>query len=347
MLWTRRELFWSAGLAGSFGMLSRLAEGQTNPAIMYDDDGLIVHKGMNGGDTAQREGWYWLGVKIRQEMGDPWPIDRKLKSLSEVIQRLEPRHDGVFYRHPKLKPWNNPYDKEYGFSRDQMVPLVAAMGVWGMTAELRRLWNALPQDVVGGTKHTFNGEWKTILGQKTVFTGDIVGPMTINLFRRAWNEDPWPAGDHNGPGGEQELLFNVKNLRLPLAEKDPDNTGDDLNLIVMLLMSILRFKSAVSEEAVDRYKGNAAKGYSGRAESFGSYMKAYRAQYGGDVPGGDSEEAIKKRKMLLVQGLASGWKRDENVTPVYGAVRWYHRLEAGANPQLAELYAPIIHKYLA
>ncbi len=105
-----------------------------------------------------REGWYWFGVWIREHvLNDPWPVQRKL-TFPEVIQLLEPASDGVFYRHPKLAPWNNPYDKDYGFSRDQMVPLVAAMGVWGLTDELHRLWNALFQDVVGGTKHTFNGE---------------------------------------------------------------------------------------------------------------------------------------------------------------------------------------------
>ncbi len=62
MLCTRRELLWRAGLASSFGMLCKIAEGQTSPAILYDNYGLIVHKGMDGGDTAQREGWYWLGV---------------------------------------------------------------------------------------------------------------------------------------------------------------------------------------------------------------------------------------------------------------------------------------------
>ena len=134
---------------------------------------------MDGGDTAQREGWYWLGVWIRQQvLRAPWPIARKL-SFEQVIQLLEPKRDGVFYRHPKLKPWNNPYDKEYGFSRDQMIPLVAALGVWKMTNALRRLWNSLPQDVLGGTKHSFNGEWKQIFGHKTVFTGDIVGPAVI------------------------------------------------------------------------------------------------------------------------------------------------------------------------
>jgi hypothetical protein len=111
-----------------------------------------------------------------------------------------------------------------------------------MTSELRRLWNALPQDFLGGTKHTFNGEWQTVLGQKTIYTGDDVKLGTINLFRRAWNEDPLPASDGNGEPEEKELAANV-GIRLAVAANDRDNTGDDLNLVVMLLMSILRFPS--------------------------------------------------------------------------------------------------------
>jgi len=157
-----------------------------NQPIYYDNDGLIVHRGTDGGDTAQREGWYWFGVWIRQHvLGDPWAVQRKL-TFDRVLLLLEPAKDGIFYRHPKLPPWNNPFDKTFGFSRDQMIPLVAAMGVWGFTEPLRRLWNALPQDPLGGTKHSFNGNWETLLGKNELYTGDIVGPAAINLFRRAW-----------------------------------------------------------------------------------------------------------------------------------------------------------------
>jgi hypothetical protein len=285
---------------------------------------------MDGGDTAQREGWYWLGVYIREKtLSDPWPVKRNL-AFADVLRLLEPKSDGVFYRHPKLAPWNNPYSKEYGFSRDQMVPLVAAMGVWGYTEPLRRLWNALPQDVLGGTKHAFNGDWVRVLGQKTVYTGDIIGPATINLFRRAWNEDPMPAGDGNGANGERELKINV-DLRIRAA-KDPDNTGDDLNLIVMLLMSILRFKSAISTEGVNIYRTS-------RPDSYGSYLGAYRKKYGVDL--GASPAEVKRR---IEEGIAARWAKD--ASPVYGSVRWYHRAESGANPALAELYAPIIHAHL-
>ena len=50
----------------------------------------------------------------------------------------------------------------------------------------------------------------------------------------------------------------------------------------------------------------------------------------------------KKIRSRLDAGIADGWTTD--ASRVYGAVRWYHRAVVGANPALAELYAPIIRK---
>jgi hypothetical protein len=312
------------------GFIPSLESGTESQPIFYDKDGLIVHKGLDGGDTAQREGWYWLGVWIRENvLKDPWTVPRSLTFL-EVLRLLEPKSDGVFYRHPKLPPWNNPYDKDWGFSRDQMIPLVAAMGVWGFTEPLRRLWNALPQDVVGGTKHTFNGNWVTVFGKKTVYTGDDVRPGIINLFRRSWGENPMTASDHNGPSGEEDLRGNAV-LRCPPLLSDRDNTGNDLNLIVMLLMAILRFPTPVSTKAANFYAKN-------RVVSYGSFLGAYRQKYG-EMTTWDGD--VRRR---FDEGIAAGWKTDSS--RVFGAVRWYQRAQTGANPRLAELYAPIIHAYL-
>jgi hypothetical protein len=303
--------------------------------IYYDADGLIVHKGQDGGDTAQREGWYWFGVWVRNNvLHDPWPIPRRLR-FEQVIGLLEPAHDGIFYRHPKLRPWNNPYDKRFGFSRDQMIPLVAAMGVWGLKEPLRRLWNALPQDPVGGTKHSFNGTWKTLFGQRELYTGDIVGPSVINLFRRAWGDDPMRAADGNGRWGEAELATNV-GLRLEGVLKDRDDTGNDLNLIVMLLQSLISFPSVVSTRAANLYAKN-------RLVSYGSFVDAYWRRYGADVLEMGALSATVRRE--LDNGIGpGGWSTD--ASRVFGAVRWYHRKGTGANPQLAELYRPIVKAYL-
>ena len=136
--------------------------------IYYDTDGLIVHRdadgSCNGGDTAQREGWYWFGVWLRNHTpgAPPFVPNRKWKTFHEVLRLLEPAHDGLIYRHPKLAPWNDPFSNDLGTSRDQLVPIVAAMGVWGETDALGRLWERMPQDASG--KHAFNGSWRTIGG---------------------------------------------------------------------------------------------------------------------------------------------------------------------------------------
>src|SRR5438034_11091136 len=71
--------------------------------IYFDNDGLIVHKdaqgNIDGGDTAQREGWYWFGIWLRQNTpgAAPWKPSRNL-NFEQVLKLLEPKRDGVFYR---------------------------------------------------------------------------------------------------------------------------------------------------------------------------------------------------------------------------------------------------------
>ena len=429
--------------------------------IYYDADGLIVHRPTadhpcgDGGDTAQREGWYWLGVWIRQQTSGlaPWTSTRRL-TFNQVLQLLEPNRDGVFYRHPKLPPWNDPNSKEFGFSRDQMVPLVAAMGVWGKQAELRRLWDALPEDALG--KHTFNGNWRNLLGQdgvncsdikrrgcdatrvctlktdtrdcslqvdtrscplqedtrscnrcvipnpfggcilygndpaceiakaaqnaiykankdaceaakaaqnliyagnkaaceaakatqnaiykaekdacevakaaekaacevqksidlnvcrlNNVHSGDFVGPATENLFSRAMNQ----SLAHSL--GEPELLANAL-LRVSLGS-NRDDTGDDLNLIVMLVMSELRSPTAISRQAVAAYARL-------RPFSFGSSLRTYRALYRIELPHRPyrHEDANRRRDQAgLETGCAARQWRGAMVSP--SGDRWHSR----------------------
>jgi hypothetical protein len=474
--------------------------------IFFDDDGLIIHREgglpngkQDGGDTAQREGWYWLGVWIRQNTsGLPkWPHERLL-NFDQVLALLEPQRDGVFYRHPKMTPFNNPHDKKFGTSRDQLVPLIAAMGVWGKKAHLRRLWDAMPEDMLG--KHAFNGNWRNFLGQdgancsdikkrgcdatadcslktdnrvcslksddrdcslkedqrdcsvghdtrncsvstplgsfndpvceaakaaqnaayaaqkasceaakagqnlaykaekdaceaakatqnaaykaekdgceagkasqnalyakekaaceaaktssklgceadkaaaqlvclaSNVHSGDLIGPATVNLFRRAMGENPAqptstlmlpPVNIGGAAAGEAELAVNV-GLRNGLASKDRDDTGDDLNLVVALLMAKMRFATPISNEATRQY--------SDRPPSFGSFLRKYRELHG---------YSTTDQTMRIADGIRSGWQPE--MSGPAGAVRWYHRPESGANPRLATLYEPIIAHFI-
>ena len=110
------------------------------------------------------EGLDRLGVWLRNHTPSlkPWEQKRKL-SFDDVLRLLDPDQDGVFRRHPHQARWSDAWSEDAGTSRDQLIPLIAAMGVWGKHAELRRLWNALPEDLLG--KHAFNGSWLNVLGQ--------------------------------------------------------------------------------------------------------------------------------------------------------------------------------------
>jgi hypothetical protein len=109
MLNTRRQFISRLAFVGAVAGLDDRLQGQNHlPPIFYDQYGLIVHKGLDGGDTSQREGWYWFGVWIREHvLNNPWTVPRRL-GIVDVFKLLEPNTNGVFYRHPKLPPWNNP-----------------------------------------------------------------------------------------------------------------------------------------------------------------------------------------------------------------------------------------------
>lgn len=172
-----------------------------------------------------------------------------------------------------------------------------------------------------------------------VHSGDLIGPQTINLFQRAFGQSPilgpgLPTSitgvlASGGAAGEAELLANA-HLRVGASHSDKDDVGDDLNLIVKLVMAKLRFGTPASDEAVRVY-------YTERAHSYGSYFGAYKAQYGDDAT--DFDTRIKA-------GANGGWGPDAGISPAFGAVRWYQRPTTGANPQLAELYSVIIERFL-
>jgi len=65
---------------------------------------------------------------------------------------------------------------------------------------------ALPQDVLVGLSHTYNGEWKTVFGQENNPYWTTMSADDHHLFRRLGATTPMPANDGNGPGGEKELL---------------------------------------------------------------------------------------------------------------------------------------------
>jgi len=309
--WTNRRIVLGAVAGGVIGAsdFAKFASAQTSVSDIYLDNlGLIVQRDGDGGDTAQREGWAWLGVWVRMYLlKNPWsknlPVD-----LAGTLDLLEVGRTGEFRRHPTQGGWKSDPNS---FSRDQLVPLLAAMGVWGDAPRALRSWNAVrPCNVV----------WKCIQG-----TSDVVGPDLVNLYKRAMDQMPNEEGD-------KFLALGAAN-RIRQAMANPDDVGDDLNLIVQLLMGLIRRPSVSLRDAVFAYSKN-------RPVCRGCYLQHYRNAYPGDF--GADETMMRAR---IDHGIASGWTVD--CPRILGALRWYFRTESGGCSALAELYAPIVEKYFS
>jgi hypothetical protein len=289
------------------GVVTLAARGQSSPKLSVDKHGLIVQVDGDGGDTAQREGWAWFGSWIRDNvLHNPWDVKRLVPNTNEpftfekTMAFLEVDQTGVFRRHPDQ--WNDPKD----FSRDQTIPIVAAMGVWNDKARLDRLWNRT--------------KGRNYLAQN----GDLISPEAINLFDRARGEQP-------GLPGDIQLAASVW-ARIGQSLNNRDDVGDDLNLVIILVMSKLRSSNSTTDSAVAAYAKN-------RPISYGCYLQSYRQKNGVDLKASAGE--VRRR---MEESIDKPWKPD--CPRVLGALRWYFRAETGGNPELAELYAPIVKQWL-
>lgn len=275
----------------------------TAETIFFDSSCLIAQKNGDGGDTAQREGMYWLGVWVRQtQLHMPWPQTRSL-SYEDVMARLEIGSSGEFRRHPNQ--WNDPKD----LSRDQTVPLVAAMGVHDDRDRLERFYRELRR--------------RNWFAQN----GDIMGdPVNRNLVRRARNEEPSRLTDASS-------LLVAAQTRVLAATRSLDDVGDDLNMVITFLLATVRKPNNEADAARRYYAKN-------RPDNYGMFLGAYRDRYGVDWEGQTSREEMQRR---IDDGIKQGWKSD--CPRVLGAIRWYCRAESGGSPGLAALYEPIVARW--
>jgi hypothetical protein len=198
----------------------------------YNREGLIMHDNGDFGDTAQREGWYWLGVWIRaNELHQPW-TDSPARTLDfdAVERKLEPEQNGIFVRAPGKNSFglNTDGNENHGMTRDQLVPVIAALGVRGKQDILQRLWYALPEDVLG--KHDFQGHWHDNTNGRDFYTSDPVNDIknrvcalsvdardcSLNVDTRNCGHDVWGI-HYNDPfceiaKGTQNALYVAQKL---------------------------------------------------------------------------------------------------------------------------------------
>src|SRR6266481_7347190 len=171
-------------------------------------------------------------------------------------------------------------------------------------------------------------------GTQFRFTGDLIGPSTVNTFIQA-GVDPRSSNPLVNTevslyplAGDTEILVNVGILR-DKAQYDRDFVDPDLNLGVQILMSRIFAPNPANQAAVAAYQA--------RAHSYGSYFKAYCSAYGPMTAAEMKHATIRNR---IEAGIQQGWAPDVNGP--YGALRWYHRWTAGSNPKLAAMYQPIL-----
>lgn len=316
---SRREMLAAAGSFATTAFLAEsLAESEQQPAcpvlqrdeINFDPSGLIVQRDCDGADTAQREGMYWLGQWVRVNVlriaryGTP-PTD---VTFGQVMDLLEQGKTGRFRRHPTQTrligegKYRGPINDPITMSRDQVVPLIAAMGVHKDYVRLDRFRNTLHDD------HYF-------INKDAMITYE-------EFIKRARDVDLLFSGEV-----DKTILDKAVDFRRDQAAKDKDDVGDDLNLIVQLLLAAVR-RGAKVEAIRARYVRE-------RPVNYGVYLSQYRRQFPNEFSADKNtvEAGVKKY----------GWKPD--CTNVAGAMKWYFRAESGGSPGLAELYKPILDRF--
>lgn len=310
----RRRFLGSAALGMGYALAPALAyrahpNRPSFPAFHRDKFGLIVQSDGDGGDTAQREGFVWLALFIRQKklnLGDPSYVNGRL-TFKDTMTLLEVHQTGIFRRHPDPAHWWSDPSK---FSRDQQIPIVAALGAWALTEPLERLWRA------------------TVGRGRICQNGDAVGPDHYNLFQRSRG-----ATLEIDPAGELQLLA----MNASIIARSPDDVSDDLNHIVSLAVSALVNPTRTSRRAIASYVND-------RPHTCGSYLERYYQSFGRTV----SDLGLQKARIegWIDQGI-DAIPPDPGCSPVYGALRWYFRPETGGNPGIADLYRPIVDGYFS
>lgn len=192
----------------------------------FDSNGLIVQANGDGGDTAGREGdfWFLVGLTKNTGLGATSPSD-----FGKVMSLLNPTK-GNFVRNPAQPAYNIPSD----FSRDQLMPLVLALGLFQQTG--------------GNSKSTLEEISDMVLKNfSRAPNRDIVGPTDYGVFIRAFNFIPfYPLLFLTDLGLVVESIIRV-------FAKSTD-VSDDINHTLYLLQAQNRLATPVSWLARKIYK---------------------------------------------------------------------------------------------
>jgi len=202
-----------------------------------DFQGFIGHRDpttgkLEFGDSAQRTFSYFIA---QFATGTPVPKD-VVKAAYEAIKKP----DGELVRHPDITEW---YGQRGSMSRDQLIPVLIALDLYGLDKEFKELlWNLLKRGwFAWNTKRIHETEgWKI---------PDFMGLEGLLIaFRGLGGPFAWCLKFL-----DRSLKLMVS-LRVELSKKDADDVGDDLNLTNLLFHAALKNSTKHAEAAAAMYK---------------------------------------------------------------------------------------------
>lgn len=126
----------------------------------FDSNGLLVQKDKDGGDTPSHEG---IARCLSSYGCSKYPTNLCTADLLKKLMNQE----NLLIRNPTR--YTNPYDTDFGTSRDQYRGIVAAAMIYGHYLAISRMYEALP---------------KNFLGLKKYPNGDFFSPEDLTIFTR-------------------------------------------------------------------------------------------------------------------------------------------------------------------
>lgn len=210
----------------------------------WDEYQMIVQLDRDGGDSCQRMGMYYVGLKllgIEKDFLGRKPSLGLIHAISTLRCGL-----GNFKRHPDKNKWYSDPDR---MSRDQVTPIICALGLYGFkwilwdfliahilrlgfTTNTRRNHTYKPSDPrYTGPHHKYSHKWKL---------PDFTGPeFWSSIFRGLdwWFMYPlFFLGD----------LENLVNTLIIVFHRAKDRTeADDLNHIISTKFSLEKYPTPI------------------------------------------------------------------------------------------------------
>jgi hypothetical protein len=186
--------------------------------IQFDKYGLVVQTNGDGGDSPARTGLYYFLLALLNEE----TIKSGLDFFTALLHMQ--KGFGAFIRNPVN--YNNPKD----MSRDQLNPLIIAMGAYRGHSHL--LWELL---------------WKRIKAFGFYPNGDYSSPehwcMLFRALRLWWLYPIFFLGD---------IFTLINSIVRCILGTDPNNVGDDINHCMSLLQQ-LKYPTPISWAARKLY----------------------------------------------------------------------------------------------